>query len=226
MSKDQSYTLKIMIEEAIEDALYSDMLAIKAIQIQPKKDQLIELSDTFFLSEKLARDVINNDLFIAIFEAASVVNHKCNSHSEITTLRRICETQKDHPILQDKIEKYLLYIELFALNFNPHKHMEILKKLTTARRSAYAIKEILDPQIKNKELENSKNNRNYSVQTKRYLLKTCLENIEKYRASIPHHTKYADIWLLVVIAKTTGLAINKFTADDINAIRKLTLQRA
>lgn len=226
-TKKHSFSLALMIDAAISDAVHSDIVVIKKTQQLTIDEQVIQLQTSFNLSETLAKKIVNEKLYVALIEASTLINSQPECLSMVRTLRSACDDIKDHYLIKKMVEKYELIIDLFAQGMNPYQK-EILQRMEISRRAAYSLRDILDSLVdKKKSSEENKTQENSTRKSKKiktYILKDVCENIDSIKQKVSESDAiwYKDVRVILEISRASGININEMKDDVIcNIISQL-----
>lgn len=216
-----------MINEMALDAVMSDMLVLDRIKLMDKKEQTLALSEAFNLSEKLTKRIVEQGLHISLIEASTLINDQADSLASITTLRRASTSTKDHYLIKKMVEKYEILIHLFAHNLNPYSQQNVLKELDVSRRSAYAIKDVLQEQIAEKvktiESESSGSDVISGKTAKQYILDKTISNLEPLFMNMEKGLWFNNVRLLIEVSRTTQQPLNKISPEIVESILNTTM---
>lgn len=216
-TKRTAFGVNLMLDEAVEDAIHSDMFFIEKAKLLSQEEYRDTLINAFSLPSETASLIVDNKLNIAIFEAATLVNEGVESLKDVTTLRQLCcseFSEKGINIISKCVEKYLLFIQLAALGMRTFKDKEFPAELNISRRNAVHFRAALEQQISDyaktipwlKEKPKSKDSISFRQSD-------LLNDIESLLKNIPNPQQFTASKLMVEVSKITETPLSA-TPDD------------
>lgn len=228
--KKHAFSTTLMVVDAKEDAVHSDMVVIDRLKKLPTADRLNAIRTTFNLSDDIAKRIVDNNLYIALIEASSLINNTAETSDEVTTLRAASGKNINHYLITKMVEKYEILIALFALQLSSFGQKEILAELQTSRRSANTIKAIFQPQITAyvKALENTRNEnsaaipQDASIAVRLYALSEMIKNIPEIYTKVSTGRWFNNLRVVIEMAQQCQVPINKIDKETIQKIYQQT----
>lgn len=228
--KKHAFSTTLMVVDAKEDAVHSDMVVIDRLKKLPTVDRLNAIKSTFNLSDDVAKRIVDNNLYIALIEASSLINNTAESSDEVTTLRAASEKNINHYLIIKMVEKYEILIALFALQLSSFGQKEILAELQTSRRSANTIKAIFKPQIAEyaKKLEDARCEntssipKDSSIAVRLYALSEMTKNIPAIYSKVNSGRWFNNLRVVIEMAQLCQVPINKIDKETIQLIYQQT----
>lgn len=94
-TKRHAFGAQLMLDDAIEDAVHTDMFFVdQVMNLEPEK-QIQILTETFNLTENSCRYIVDEGFYIALFEASTNVNNGVSEIASVKTLRTLCAEKMD-----------------------------------------------------------------------------------------------------------------------------------
>lgn len=216
--KSHSFGLKLMLDEAIEDAVHSDMFFVETLKQLPAEQQILALQTELGIADAVAKNIVDNELYIAIFEAATLINDDVTDLEKVRTLRQLAKKNGlsiAAELIEKMVDKYQTVINLFAHNISPHKQYCILKDVNISRRNAIAIRNILSNQI---EKQRYCFNDSVSQIVQLHRQNKVAEDVPGHINSLKNPRYYIASKAIIYAAQQCETPINSLNEDLINKI--------
>lgn len=223
-TKRHAFGAQLMLDDAIEDAVHTDMFFVdQVMNLEPEK-QIQILTETFNLTENSCRYIVDEGFYIALFEASTNVNNGVSEIASVKTLRTLCAGKNGHlgtALIEESIERFRLFVQLFALDIKPQPHKEFFSELNISRRNAYSIKDVLANQIAKekskmawlREKEKTKEVRSFLQESS---LEFALTNLKSQKNS----KRFTATKLMINLSNMTQIPINLASREIIDLVLK------
>lgn len=216
-TKRNTFGESLFLRERINDAVDSDMLVIDRLKNLPRETQELHISDSFNLSEKMTKKIVDSNLYIALVEASTLINKDCQCIDDVTTLRKATESNKNHPTIVKMVEKYEVLVDLLACGMDPHSQGIICAELVFSRRSAKTVKALLADQVREKgkglTIYSSSKKHCGATLFRKHKLQELGDDLESVYADMEKGNHYNGLRLIVELSKKSEVAVGKFTNE-------------
>lgn len=223
--KSHSFSQKLMVTSAIEDAVLNDAMLINALMGKPKNEAIGLLTSHFNLKPTDANNIVEKQLSLALFEASTLVNEDVTDFEKIQSLSQYSSSKKGQILIRKMVNKYELLIELFARKASATANPFLFQIIGSSKRTSKAVKSILEPQI---EVARSKMSTNYisnNPKVKQLRLARLEETFEKVAPEIDHESSFIQLDALIKVADESGQYINKIDLTTSQKIFDLVKQK-
>ncbi|MFL7013623.1 hypothetical protein [Enterovibrio norvegicus] len=219
--KSHSFSYNLMLEQAIQDCVHTDMLVIDQLKSLSEDERVLALSDLFNLSSQLTRRINDKQLYIALFEASTLINRNVENIEDVISLRQACAKKTDHKLIRQMVEKYEITIELYAMKMSPFSQSMLCNELKCSRRGMAAVKAVLKQNItlEAKKIETEwRENELANPTLRKYMLIEAIKDIQTNYDDAKKGVWYNTLWVLTHVLKSCQLYINQVDSKQISDI--------